>query len=184
MGKNNLIMDKEFKLISEQKLLKVLEAYFCWKETSGKVKKLNGRGINIPESISESIVCYFNSFSRDKKKGSHDAISLQGKTIQIKATSAFNNELTSFSPKQGKFDELHFARFNIEKDEVWLYEIPKKELDSTVLNKEKNETFLQQQEQGRRPRFSIVKVFIEKYQLKPYKKVNLHELLKNCHEKV
>jgi len=57
-------------------------------------------------------------------------------------------------------------------------------LDGIVLNKKKNETFLQQQEQGRRPHFSIIKEFIEKCQLEPYKKVNLHELLKKCHEKI
>jgi hypothetical protein len=65
-----------------------------------------------------------------------------------------------------------------------LYDIPKKELDGIILNKKKNETFLQQQEQGRRPHFSIIKEFIEKYQLEPYKKVNLQELYKSCHEKV
>ena len=33
-------MEKEFKPISKEEVLKVLEAYFSWKEASEKVKKL------------------------------------------------------------------------------------------------------------------------------------------------
>ena len=176
-------MEKEFKPISKDEVLKVLEAYFSWKEASEKVKKLNGRGINLHESISERLVCYLNNFALAIGEGSYDAKSSEGDFIQIKATSNFEDDLSSFGPRS-KFDFLHFARFDVNKDEVWLYDIPKKELDSIVLNKKKNETFLQQQEQGRRPHFSIIKEFIEKHQLEPYKKVNLHELLKECHEKL
>lgn len=175
-------MDREFKLIDEKKLLSVLEAYFSWKETSIKLKGLNGRGANFPEAVSERIVCYVNGFSLATDEGSYDALSSDGKTVQIKATSRFNDDLTSFGPKS-EFDDLHFARFDLDKDEVWLYDVPKKGLDVIVLNKEKNETFIQQQEQGRRPRLSIIKEFVEKSQLEPYKKVNLKELYKICHEK-
>jgi len=177
-------MEKELKLISKEKVLKVLEAYFSWKEASEKVRKINGsRGINLPESISERLVCYLNNFSLAIGEGSYDAVSSEGKFIQIKATSNFEDDLSSFGPRS-KFDFLHFARFDINKDELWLYDIPKKGLDSIVLNKKKNETFLQQQEQGRRPHFSIIKEFIEKHELEPYKKINLQELYKSCHEKV
>jgi len=174
-------MSIELKLINKKKVLEVLEAYFLWKKSSKKVKELNGRGINLPEAISERLVCYFNDFSLTPDEGSYDAINSKGETIQIKATSAFDNELTSFGPRS-KFDFLHFARFDTNKDEVWLYDIPKKELDSVVVNKKKNETFLNQQEQGRRPRLSIVKEFIEKLNLEPYKKVNLRELNKDLHD--
>jgi hypothetical protein len=148
-------MDKEFKLISKEEVIKVLEAYFSWKEASSKVKKLNGRGINLSESISERLVCYLNNFSLAIGEGSYDAKSPDGNFIQIKATSNFEDDLSSFGPRS-KFDFLHFARFDINKDEVWLYDIPKKDLDGIVLNRKKNETFLQQQEQGRRPHFSII----------------------------
>jgi hypothetical protein len=50
-------------------------------------------------------------------EGSYDAKSSKGNLIQIKATSRFENDLTSFGPRS-KFDKLHFARFDIEKDEV------------------------------------------------------------------
>lgn len=175
-----LIMDKERKLISKEKMLETLKAYFSWKETSSQVKGLNGRGVNLPEAISERIVCYVNGFSLATGEGSYDALSSDGKTIQIKATSRFYNDLTSFGP-QSEFEDLHFARFNLDKDEVWLYDIASKDLglDDIVLGKKKNETFSQQQDQKRRPRFSIIKEFIEKYHLEPYKKVNLRELYKN-----
>ncbi|CAG8838112.1 29742_t:CDS:2, partial [Gigaspora margarita] len=136
-------------------------------EASEKVKKLNGRGINLHESISERLVCYLNNFALAINEGSYDAKSSEGDLIQIKATSNFEDDLSSFGPRS-KFDFLHFARFDINKDE--------KELDSIVLNKKKNETFLQQQEQGRRPHFSIIKEFIEKHQLEPYKKYKVVSL--------
>lgn len=129
-------MEKEFKPISKDEVLKVLEAYFSWKEASEKVKKLNGRGINLHESISERLVCYLNNFSLAIGEGSYDAKSSKGDFIQIKATSNFEDDLSSFGPRS-KFDFLHFARFDINKDEVWLYDIPKKELDSIILNKKK-----------------------------------------------
>ena len=74
-------MEKEFKPISKEEALKVLEAYFSWKEASEKVKKLNGRGINLHESISERLVCYLNNFSLAIGEGSYDAKSSEGKTI-------------------------------------------------------------------------------------------------------
>ena len=174
-------MNNELKLINKKKVLEVLRAYFLWKKSSKTVKKLNGRGINLPEAISERLVCYFNDFSLTPDEGSYDAINSKRETIQIKATSVFDNELTSFGPRS-KFDFLHFARFDIDKDEVWLYDIPKKQLDSVVVNKKKNETFLKQQEQGRRPRLSIVKEFVEKLHLEPYKKVNLCKLHKSLND--
>lgn len=133
-------MEKEFKPISKDEVLKVLEAYFSWKEASEKVKKLNGRGINLHESISERLVCYLNNFSLAIGEGSYDAKSSKGDFIQIKATSNFEDDLSSFGPRS-KFDFLHFARFDINKDEVWLYDIPKKELDSIILNKKKMKHF-------------------------------------------
>jgi hypothetical protein len=50
-------------------------------------------------------------------EGSYDAISSDGKTIQVKATSKFDDDLSSFGPRS-VFDFLHFARFDTEKDEV------------------------------------------------------------------
>jgi len=133
-------MEKEFKPISKDEVLKVLEAYFSWKEASEKVKKLNGRGINLHESISERLVCYLSNFALAIGEGSYDAKSSEGDFIQIKATSNFEDDLSSFGPRS-KFDFLHFARFDINKDEVWLYDIPKKELDNIILNKKKMKHF-------------------------------------------
>ena len=175
-------MERELKKVDEKKIVDVLDAYFSWKKSSELIKNLNGRASNFSEAISERLVCYINNFSLATEEGSYDAISIDGKTIQIKATSKFNDDLSSFGPRS-QFDYLHFARFDINKDEVWLYNINKGSLDEVIINKEKNETFLEQQKQGRRPRLSIIKEFVNKYQLEPYKKVNLHELYKFCHEK-
>ena len=75
-------------------------------------------------------------------EGSYDAINSKGETIQIKTTSNFDRDLTTFGPKS-KFDKLHFVRFDIKKDEVWLYDISKHNLDNLILHQAKNKTFLQ-----------------------------------------
>ena len=57
------------------------------------------------------------NFSLATGEGSYDAINSKGETIQIKTTSNFDRDLTTFGPKS-KFDKLHFVRFDIKKDEV------------------------------------------------------------------
>ncbi len=88
------------------------------------------------------------------------------KAQQIKACS-IDNDLTSFGPKS-KWDDLYFVDFYNDgkvdgKFDVYL--IPNKYIKNQSLNK--NETFTDQQEQKRRPRFGIKKEIITKYKIKP-----------------
>ena len=85
------------------------------------------------------------------------------------------NDCTSFGPTS-TWDLLYFADFvpNGKIDgEIWFYKIDSDDVYSVVLNTKKNETFADQQRQGRRPRFSIKKEIIKKRGLVPVKKINL-----------
>ncbi len=158
------------KKVTKKMYDEVIEAYYKWKDLSDLMKKNGARGINIPEGITEPICCYYNNFLWSKDEGSEDAISEDGKKIQIKATSNYNIDLTSFGPRS-EFDELHFVRLNQEKNKIELYNIPIIDLLKTKVNS--TETFEDQQKAGKRPRLSIINSFINVYLLKPYKIIQI-----------
>ncbi len=156
--------------ITEKKFNEAIDIYFLWKELNSKIKNNYTRGVNIHEYITESITCYVNDFSLSLKGSSEDAVDNNNLKIQIKATSNFNSDLTSFGPKS-EFDILHFVRLNQDEDIMYLYQIPT--IDLLNIEVKKGETFLDQQNQGRRPRFSIIEKFINDYKLSAYSMVNL-----------
>ncbi len=158
-------------IIDKERYKKVLHLYFLWKELNATIKEDYSRGINLPEAITEPICCYVNDYELSLGAGSEDAINTKNNNqVQIKATSNWNSDLTSFGP-ESKFDELHFVRLNQSEDKMYLYEIPINELKTLKVNK--NDTFEEQQRAGRRPRFSIIANYIVKYKINHYAVVDL-----------
>lgn len=139
---------------------------------------LGGRKLNIPDVISEGIYCFlFNAARTNGDAYSYDAVNLKTKEgIQIKSAS-IPNDCTSFGPTS-TWDKLVFMDFapnGVVDGNVDFYEIPSEEIYGLILNNSKNETFLDQQKQGRRPRFSIKKLIIAKKKIKPFARINLLE---------
>jgi len=156
--------------ITKDKFFEILEAYQLWKRFDEVMRKHSSRGVNLHEGITEVIVCYVNDFYHSIGQGSEDAFNKYNEQVQIKATSNFDSDLTSFGPTS-EFQHLHFARLNRNGDLLYLYNISIKGLQNIMVNKEN--TFREQQNQNRRPRFSIIKKIIIPKKLKPYAKVNL-----------
>lgn len=158
--------------INEKDFHMAIDIYEYWRalneiiQTSFSFK----RKVNIPEAFTEVVCCYINDFDLAITGGSEDAISNSGKLIQVKASANWNRDLTSFGPTS-VFDELHFVRLNQDTEELYLYEIPIEELYYTQVNKK--ETMIDQQKQGRRPRFSIINKNIKKENLEPYSIIDL-----------
>lgn len=159
---------------SDKKILQSI--YDNWLMISKSLLKLDARSMILPEGLSESAICLERSWYRLGKikksssfKSSFDCYDpLTKKRIQIKATSV-DEDLTSFGPKS-VWDELYFLDFY--RNGKWdgsydCYLIDTTKLYSIILNKKKNETFKDQQNQNRRPRLSIKKEFIRRYHLKP-----------------
>jgi len=153
----------------DRKLIKKL--YQDWKKLNDRLKKIGTRGINLPETISENAFCLFfpacvRTVGLKKGKCSFDAINTKtGSRIQIKATSV-ESDLTSFGPRS-EWDELFFLDFSKGDGSFKAYNIKPKWIYNHQVNK--NQTFKQQQEEKRRPRFSIIKEIILKRGLKPVK---------------
>ena len=144
--------------------------YKLWKKLNDKIKLISTRGINLPEAISENAFCIFFPCVRVVKlaqgKCSFDVVNtITGSRIQIKASSV-PLDLTSFGPKS-EWDELYFLDFSKGDGSFKVYKIEQDWIYKHMVNK--TQSFQQQQEQARRPRFSIMENIIQKRNLKPIK---------------
>ena len=144
----------------------LLLIYEDWVSLSDQLQNVGGRRVNIPEVLSESVFCLHYNAGRiissiNGANTSFDCYDLDSKSrIQVKACSV-EEDLTSFGPKS-QWDKLFFIHFfpNLKYDGTYkIFEIP----NSLIYNHKMNssETFLDQQKQGRRPRFSFVKEIIK-----------------------
>jgi len=132
-----------------------------------------GRKVNIPEVLSEGMFCVFSNSVRCQRKlkgkgsTSFDTINLKtGAREQIKASS-IEKDLTSFGPKS-EWDKLYFMSFynGGKLDGTFdVYEIPNKLIYGNKVNKQ--QTMKGQQNEKRRPRFSIMKDIIKPNKIKP-----------------
>ena len=149
-----------------------------WKELKLGLRGYKSREPNMPEGLSEVAFCLWSGSSRYIKikgakkgiAGSFDTFDLKrNRAQQIKACS-IDDDLTSFGPKS-KWDDLYFIDFYNEgkvDGRFDVYLIPNKYIHGQSLNK--IESFKDQQEQKRRPRFGIKKGIIAKYKIKPLAK--------------
>lgn len=164
------MVKKGYYKISNMGYKDILSAYLLWKKFDEKMRKYSSRGVNLHEGISEVVVCYVNDFYHSVGLGSEDAKTNDEKFVQIKGSSNFDRDLTSFGP-ESKFDVLHFARLKRDTDEMYLYDIPIDELYDVKVNK--TQTVKDKQELGQRPRFSIINRYLKEEQEKPYAIVNM-----------
>ena len=157
--------------------IKLRKMYENWKELGDSLKEFHSRRVNLPEGISESVFCIFfdiencgRALKINRGSSSFDVINFETKKrIQIKATSIVN-DLTSFGPTS-VWDELYFLDFCKDgklEGKFDIYLIPDDIIFKTIVNKKKNETFMDQQAQGRRPRLSV-KALINENNISPIK---------------
>lgn len=152
--------------IKKEENNKVFKIYFLWKELNTLAKEIYPRGINLHESITENLCCIINGYKLHASEGgSEDAITKDNKKVQIKGTSNFNDDLTSFGPRS-EFDILEFLRLDQKEDKFYCYRINLEELRKIKVNE--TETFHDKQLTGQRPRFSIIKKIIKTKQYKEY----------------
>lgn len=149
-----------------------------WTSINSDLKQSGGRNLNVPDVFSEALYCiFFNAVRTNGTAHSYDAVDkTTGEGIQIKSAS-IKIDCTSFGPTStwDKLIFVDFAPFGNVDGNVWFYEIDSSNIYNIVLNYKKNETFRDQQLQGRRPRFSIKDKIINPLRLTPIKKINLME---------
>jgi hypothetical protein len=139
-----------------------------WKTLKMGLRNYKSREPNLPEGLSETAYCMYSGSHRlieiygncNRSADTYNLISNEAE--QIKATSV-EDDLTSFGPKT-KWDKLYFLDFYRDgslNGSFDIYEIDKNLIYNTIVNKGKNETFKDQQLQGRRPRMSLKKLIKE-----------------------
>ena len=158
--------------------------YTVWKTYSSLLKASGDRQSNVPPVLSEGIVSYLYKNIRvnslrgsgsDGLKTSMDNFNINTKKrIQVKSTCIYN-DCTSFGPKTD-YDELIFVDFYSEKIKIFDLSEYIETLKNTVLNKKKKETFLMQQQAGRRPRLSLKKDIILKHNVDPIAEFYMSEI--------
>ena len=157
---------------------KVIQTVFQnWLSANKNLKNIGGRTLNVPDVISEALFCIaFDAVRTNNTAHSFDCVLRKtGQGVQVKSAS-IPTDCTSFGPKS-KWDLLYFLDFvpnGTFDGNIDVYEIDGNEIYDLVLNKEKGETFRDQQKQGRRPRFSIQNRIIRVHNLKPVKKININ----------
>lgn len=157
--------------ITKERFDKIRGLYFKWKDLNAFIKEDYTRGVNLHEAITETVCCYVNGYYLSTEEGSEDAVIPEtGDLVQVKGSSNWNSDLSSFGPTS-EFNHLHFVRLNQSEDKMYLYYIPTNTLKNVMVNA--TETFEEQQRQGRRPRFSILKKYIIPNSIEPYAVVDM-----------
>lgn len=148
------------------------QIYNDWISLNTQLNNVNARSVNLPEGLSEPVYCIHSGAYRitnsiSGANTSFDAYDPNTNSrIQIKACSVIP-DLTSFGPRS-VWDELVFMDFYSNgqfNGLVNIYEIP----TNLILNHQVNaqQTFAQQQAQGRRPRLSIFNSIIVPNNIQP-----------------
>lgn len=148
----------------------IIKLYKNWKHGNEICTQIGGRKMNIPECLSEYLFCFHTGciIIKDTKKikssTSFDCYNpLTSKTVQLKCSSVYK-DLSSFGPKS-EWEELYFMFIDINTDSYKIWYIDSNLLYDCKVNF--NTTFRQQQNTGKRPRLSIRKCLIEKYDIQP-----------------
>mgnify|MGYP001578771269 CR=1 FL=1 len=148
--------------------------YKEWRGLCDHLNQIGGRSVNLPEGLSETSFCLemgmyrmdSNISGANTSFDSYD--SNRKKRIQVKACSVLP-DLTSFGPRS-IWDELYFCDFYKEGDWDGTFDIYLIDND-LIYNHRVNstQTMREQQQQNRRPRFSIYKEIIVKHNMSPVK---------------
>ncbi|MBD1373576.1 Bsp6I family type II restriction endonuclease [Hazenella sp. IB182357] len=158
--------------IDKSRFQDAIKAYFLWKELNSIIKNSHNRGINFPETISETLLCYAMDFELNRGTAGDARESKTHRIIEAKATSNWDRDTTSFSPNEN-FDLLYFLRLNQRDDELFIYNTGINSEDLKGIKVNKKQTLGDQQEQGRRPRFSVIKFIIVPNGINPQGKIDL-----------
>ena len=172
------IFEVEATRFGEEDRGKFADMYLKWRGLSDELRSLGGRGINLPEVLSEGRFALEMNVLRVVKSipganSSWDCYDpIKHKRIQVKACSVLP-DLTSFGPTS-QWDEIYFLDFYREGRWDGTFDIYK--IDNELIYNHKvneNQTMRDQQKQKRRPRFSIFKEIVQRRGIRPIKTGNL-----------
>lgn len=153
--------------IDDARINETCDAYFKWKDLNTYIKSTSHRGINMPDAISEPMGCYCLGLLWNRGDEVGDATNpINNQKIEFKATSRFEGDLSSFGPKT-IFDNLIYLRFNLENNQLYIYDLKINSEEFGKYPANKTQTIQQQKDQGRRPHVSLQTLFVDAKGLQP-----------------
>ena len=162
----------DFLKVDKSRFEDAIKAYFLWKELNALIKNSHNRGVNFPETISETLLCVAMNFELNRGRGGDARNPVTNEIIEAKATSNWEQDMTSFSPNES-FDFLYFLRLDQRNDELFIYNTEMNSEDLKMIQVSQTQTVGEQQLQGRRPRFSVINQIITPQNINPIAKINL-----------
>src|SRR5690625_2403135 len=99
----------DFIVVDKSRFKDAVRAYWLWKELNAYIKNSHSRGINFPETISETVACFALGFQLNRGSGGDAKNPHTNEIIEFKATSNWGNDTSSFSPIKD-FYPLYFIR--------------------------------------------------------------------------
>lgn len=159
---------KDFDLIDidSARIDETCDAYFKWKDLNTFIQSTTHRGINMPDAISEPMGCYCLGYKWNRGEATGDATDSAGRKIEMKATSRFEGDLSSFGPKT-EFDNLVFLRFKLDDNTLYIYDLGLNSVEFGKYPANKKQTIDDQKKQGRRPHVSLLDLFVQPNCLEP-----------------
>lgn len=87
-----------------------IQAYFLWKELDAILRRSHTRGANISETITEALVCFVTGYKLNRGAGGDAFDERTGEVVEIKATSNFERDTSSFSPLNTRYNQQQLSR--------------------------------------------------------------------------
>lgn len=158
--------------VSPLLIQQAIRIYQDWKNLDAEIRAISTRGINFPSELSEMFACYVLEYQLNKKSQGDAYDPRTKRIIEMKGSGSEKEDLSSFSPSED-FDELVFIKVVKSEDMIYIYNtgIDSEEFKKIKVNSE--ETVEDQQNQGRRPRFSIENLIIKPRGLAPNYKFDI-----------
>lgn len=144
---------------------KFLNVYSLWKQLNRNLMDIQARKANFPTEVSEGVIAYnYSDFSLLKNASADIFDNKNNHYIEVKTTSNFGYDLSSFSPNS-KFNNLFFGRLDFDNDNLYIYNLNKSIDEIKIIAVNQAQSFEAQQNQKRRPRFSVIKDVIEPHRM-------------------
>jgi hypothetical protein len=130
------------------------------------------RAPNMPSELTEAIVCLCTG-AELIDEGHGDILLPEGLIGEVKGTSSYEGDLSSFSPSS-EFDKLYFVHMDPKSHDIYhVYdlELNRKSISGIMVNN--TTTFADHSKGNRRPRFSVIDQIIRPRGMKPTWKVDM-----------
>lgn len=147
------------------------DAYWRYRIIATTIPWAN-RAPNMPSELTEAIVCLCTG-AELIDEGHGDVLLPKGLIGEVKGTSGYEDDLSSFSPSS-EFEKLFFVHMDPNSTDIYhVYDLGLNRMSLSKIMVNNSETFADHAKGNRRPRFSIIDKIIRPSNMSPTWKVDM-----------